>query len=115
MSRSLNVTFATQKNNRVAFIHVCEEDEDNSHDEDGGGDERRRVETPLAVGVLPLPLVHLPSAVLTASAHTEAHADDGCEDHKQDADGGTYEEPGLVVGPLRGDKTLQALNHRPPN
>lgn len=84
---------------------VVAEDEDHSHDEDGGGNERGRVEAPLAVGVLPLPLVHLPSAVLTASAHTEAHADDGREDHEQDADGGAHEEPGLVVGPLRQDKT----------
>lgn len=81
---------------------MCEEDEGHSHDEDGGGDERGRVEAPLAVGVLPLPLVHLPPAVLTAPAHAEAHADDGREDHKQDADGGACEEPGLVVGPLPG-------------
>lgn len=82
-------------------FNACEEGEGNSHDEDGGGDEWGRVETPLAVAVLPLPLVHLPSAVLTAAAHTEAHADDGREDHKQDADGGANEETGLVVGPLQ--------------
>lgn len=75
-----------------------------SHDEDGGGDERGGVETSLTVGVLPLPLVHLPSTVLTAATHTETCANDGSEDHEHNADGPTYEETSLVVDPLQGHR-----------
>lgn len=71
-----------------------------SRDEDGGGDERGGVETSLTVGVLPLSLVHLPSAVLAAPTHAETRAYDGDEDHEDDTDGCTYEESGLVVDPL---------------
>lgn len=85
------------------------DDDGDSRDEDGGADERCCIETSLAVGVLPLSLVHLPSTVLTAPTHTEAHADDGCEDHKDDSDGGTDEKSSLVVDPLR-DESGHPLN-----
>lgn len=57
--------------------------------------------------------MHLPSAVLTASAHTETHAYDGGEHHKQDTDGPTYEESCFVVDPLREDRiqTIIILPH----
>lgn len=45
--------------------------------------------------------MHLPSTVVTASTHTEAHADEGHEDHKHDADARTYEKPRLVADPLQ--------------
>lgn len=72
-----------------------------SHDEDGRGHEGGGVEPSLTVGVLPLSLVHLASAVLAAPAHAETRADDGREDHDQDSDRRAYEEPHLVVDPLR--------------
>lgn len=72
-----------------------------SHDEDGRGHEGGGVEPSLAVGVLPLPLVHLAAAVLAAAAHAEAGADDGHEDHDQDPDRRADEEAHLVVDPLR--------------
>ena len=75
---------------------------EDSHDEDGGCDEWGGVEASLAVGVLSLSLVHLPSAVLTTSTHTEEHAYDGGEHHDHNTDGRTYEESGLVVDPLKG-------------
>lgn len=84
--------------------HDDKGDNRDSHDEDGGGDERGGIETSLTVGVLPLSLVHLPSAVLTTSTHTETCAYDGGEDHKQDADGRTDEEASLIVNPLQGEK-----------
>lgn len=76
-------------------------EKNDSHNEDGGGDERGGEETSLAVDVLSLSLVHLPSAVVTAPAQTETQADDGGEDQEDDADGRTYEESGLVVDPLQ--------------
>lgn len=48
--------------------------------------------------------MHLPSAVFTASTHTETHAYDGGEHHKQDPNGRTDEESGLVVDPLQGKR-----------
>lgn len=87
------------------------EDGDDSHDEDGGGDERGSVETPLTVDVLSLSLVHLPSAVLTASTHAETHAYDGGEHHEHDTDGRTYEETGLVVDPLQEDRIHTIIIH----
>lgn len=88
------------------------EDDDDSHDEDGCGDERGRVETPLTVDVLSLSLVHLPSAVVTASTHTETQAYDGGEDHEHDTDGRTYEETGLVVDPLQ-EERIHTITIRP--
>lgn len=89
--------------NKMITMIKTKADGENSHDEDGGGDERGGVETSLTVGVLSLSLVHFPSAVLTASTHTETHAYDGREHHEQDPDGRTYEESGLVVDPLQED------------
>lgn len=77
---------------------------DDLHDEDGGSDERGRVETPLTVGVLPLPLVHLTPTVLTTSTHAEKCAYQGGEDHHQKANGGTYEESSLIVDPLEEER-----------
>lgn len=81
--------------------------EDDSHNEDGGADERGGVETSVAVSVFPLSLMHLPSAVIAASAHAEAHGYDGSEDHKQDAKACTYEESRLVLDPLQGESSHQ--------
>lgn len=107
-----NDTLIPLKKEKQPAVDVCKEDHDNSHDEDGSGDEWGSVETSLTVSVLSLSLVHLPSTVLTASTHTEAHANDGCEDHKQDADCPTYEKSRLVVRPLPGDKSRTVLNLR---
>lgn len=83
----------TRKVNGQVFQH-------HSHDEDGGGDQRGGVEPSLAVGVLPLPLMHLASTVLAAPTHAETGADDGREDQDQDSDCSADEEPHLVVDPL---------------
>lgn len=74
---------------------------ENSRDKDGSDDERGGIETSLAVSVLSLSLVHLPSTVVTASTHTETHADDGREDHKHDTDARTYEKSCLIADPLQ--------------
>lgn len=61
-----------------------EEEENRSHDEDGGSNERGGEEPSVAVGVFPLPLMHLTSTVVTASTHAETGGNDGGEDHKHD-------------------------------
>lgn len=71
-----------------------------SHDGDGGGDERGGEEASSAIGVFPLPLVHLSAAILAATTNTEAHGQHGDQDHEQNADGGAHQEPQLIVGPL---------------
>lgn len=55
----------------------------------------------MAVGVLPLSLVHLAAAVIAAPTHTETRADDRHDDQEQDSDRRAYEEPHLVVDRLR--------------
>ena len=71
-----------------------------SHDEDGGDDERGGEEASLAVGVLPLPLVHLPPAVVAAATHAEAGAHDGHQHQEQQAQGTAHQEARLVVHAL---------------
>lgn len=87
-------------NETVKPDNVRKRKDDDSHDEDGGGDEGGGEEASVTVGVLPLPLMHLASAVVAASTHAEARGDDGREDHEHDAGDGAYQEPGLVMDPL---------------
>lgn len=74
---------------RRATNNLNKEEDDNSHDEDGGGDKRGGEETSVAVCVFPLPLMHLTSAVITASTHAETRGYDGSQDHKHDANART--------------------------
>lgn len=86
---------------RLIMIKTVKKRNDDSHDEDGCSNQRGGIETSVTVCVFPLSLMHLPSTVITASTHAEAHSYDGDKDHKHDAEGCTYEKSRLVLDPLR--------------
>lgn len=61
-----------------------------SRDNQWGGEEQRPQQAAPTVCVLPLPLMHLATAVVTAAAHAEEEADDWHEDGEQQAHRRTY-------------------------
>lgn len=67
----------------------------------------------MTVSVLPLSLMHLASTIIAAATHAETGADDGREDEDQDSDRGAYEEPHLVVDPLRAGRSQPVSPHAP--
>lgn len=78
------------------MIKTVKKRNDDSHDEDGCSNQRGGIETSVTVCMFPPSLMHLPSTVITASTHAEAHSYDGDKDHKHDAEGCTYEKSGLL-------------------
>ena len=71
-----------------------------SRDDQRGGEEQRSQQATPTVCVLPLPLVHLPAAVITAAAQAEEESDYGHQDGEQQANRCTYKEAYLVVDGL---------------
>lgn len=95
---------------RLIMIKTVKKRNDDSHDEDGCSNQRGGIETSVTVCVFPLSLMHLPSTVITASTHAEAHSYDGDKDHKHDAEGCTYEKSRLVLDPLREESIHPVIN-----
>lgn len=71
-----------------------------SRDDQWGGEEQRSQQAAPAVRILPLALVHLPAAVVTAAAHAEEEPDHGQEDGEEEAHCRTHEEADLIVDGL---------------
>lgn len=71
-----------------------------SRDDQWGGEEQSSQQAAPAVCILPLALVHLSTAVVTAAAHAEEEPDDGHQNGKQQANRRTYQEADLVVDDL---------------
>lgn len=71
-----------------------------SRDDQRGGEEQSSQQAAPAVCILPLALVHLSTAVVTAAAHAEEEPDDGHQDGEQQADRRTHQEADLVVDGL---------------
>lgn len=99
----------------MSLVHAS-----HSRDDQRGGEEQRSQQAALAVGVLPLALVHLAAAVVTAAAHAEEEPHDRHEDGEQQAHGGAHDEAYLVVdglgvggGRTRGDVRRRRARERP--
>lgn len=71
-----------------------------SRDDERGGKEQCGEQAPLAVCVLPLALVHLATTVVAAAAQAEEEADQGQQDHEEQAEHGTHHETCLIVDGL---------------
>lgn len=71
-----------------------------SRDDERGGKEQCVEQAPLAVCVLPLALVHLATTVVAAAAQAEEEADQGQQDHEEQAEHGTHHETCLIVDGL---------------
>lgn len=71
-----------------------------SRDNQRRGEEQRPQQAAPTVCVLPLALVHLAAAVVTAAAQAEEEADDRHKDGKQQAHRRAYYEAYLVVDGL---------------
>lgn len=93
----------------VSCVHVSY-----SRDDQWGGEEQRSQQATPTVCVLPLPLVHLATAVVTAAAHAEEEANYGHQDGEQQAHRRTYKEAYLVVDGLgsAGDDLKETMRWR---
>lgn len=71
-----------------------------SRDDQWGGEEQRSQQAAPTVCILPLALVHLSAAVVTAAAHAEEEPDHRQEDGEEEAHRRTHEEADLIVDGL---------------